>query len=431
MTRTGRIREERNRVDFLVRLAGFLFILGLFASSLLVLRVGGTTIGDLLMISSALVLSLSAKKPEMPGPSHIFQVLVVLMIVTGGGLASIVSQDTADSLMVMLRVIYVVAILPWQARILLNTPKRLANGLLSFALGAAVCGLGGVLQVVAGADVIPGGQVTIAGRFSGFTGHVSDTGIITALAVIFGVAALGARSRDYGRFLPLFILTGGIAGLILSGSVSGMLATGLGTLVILALRGVSVGRIFLVAVAAGVGLYWATGTIGSTANALSPSERVLQVLGITGSEESLNTTSSRWETDLLGWQGFLHAPLTGVGLDAQSSIVTETLSVHNFLLAAMYQGGAIFSLGLVVAIVTGIRQGWRHRSDDSISVAILAMTAATLVFSMTAPSFYNRYFWIPLALLAAHVAIKRSDHLPGESAESLTIGSKQWKSALR
>lgn len=421
--------------DLLIRASRILFYLGLFAVSLLVVRVGGfITIGDALLMLSAALLVFSPRDPTNQKPFGIGQGIALFAIVGGGCIASAVSPASFDSVQVLLRVLYVAMVLPWQARRLLDTPERLSAACTFFALGAAVCGLGTLVQSRLGAGAIPGADITTAGRYSGFTGHVSDTGGVTALAVVIGMAGLGTGTSRMTKFLSLGIIGGGLIGLVLCGSVSGMVSAAAGIIVILLLRGIGFGRLLLVVASAAAAVFAATSVIDDTQNALDPVERFNQALGLSGSMDTgLNTTASRLETDRLGWESFLQNPMTGVGLDPQSSIVEPlgNLAVHNFLIGALHQGGIIFALGILVAALRLIMLGVRETSRHSLSVRTLAMSAAAVAFCVTAPSFFNRYFWVPLALLATQAALAQRGLLtaaPTEALKEATI--KQRKAAL-
>ena len=147
----------------------------------------------------------------------------------------------------------------------------------------------------------------------------------------------------------------------------------------------------------------------------------MQVLGMSGGDAPLDTSASRWETIVAGWHGFLQHPLTGHGLDTGSSIVLGTLGAHSFPIAALYQGGFLFAAGLVGCILINMAYGARALGTSSLSRRLFGVMIAALVFAATAPSYYNRYLWVPLAIGAAGAAlptasrVERQDHTPAAS----------------
>jgi O-antigen ligase len=392
-------------------MARVLFYPGLFFVSILVFRLDAFTVGDLLLIASAVALVLAIKKPVVKNPLPISTALATVLLVVGGALSSAVSPNPSDSVQVLVRLLFVVVVLPWQCRLLLTTDRRLTAAAVWFGAGAAVCGAGTVLQYAFGPLIIPGTEVTNAGRFPGFAGHVSDTGGITALAVIIGLILLARPGRRRAHLLAALILVGGLVGVILSGSVSGFLAIAVAVIYIVLRRGIAFRRLFFAGVLTAVGFYIANTVLAANSVALTPLQRIEATLGISSTVADVNTASSRLETDRLGWEGFLAHPLTGVGLDGPSALVMGNLGVHNFWIAALYQGGIFIALGLAVVVIGIMASGLRHTPRSTVPLAIYASVLAMLAFAMTAPSFFNRYFWVPLALLSASMVLSKSRHL--------------------
>ncbi|MEX5294665.1 O-antigen ligase family protein [Kocuria sp. CPCC 205268] len=387
-------------------LAYITFLLGLTLAPILTLRIGGgINVGDALLALSAFLLVLTFPARRCNPPGHRLRFYATILVAFGGLFASSVSEAPVDSLFVLIRVIYVMTILPWQAIILLNTQRRLSNAILAFAIGAGITGYGTLVQYTLGADAIPGAIVTSAGRYSGFTGHVSDAGGITALAVVLSIGSIEKWNVSIRTLLNYFALFGGVIGLVLSGSVAGMLSAMMGIAAVLLLRGFKLVHLVFPSVLLIGGLYVSTILQEGTKIALSPVERLLQATGISASDRSLNTAASRQETYKLGFQGFLENPLTGEGLDPGSASVIGELGVHNFLLAAAYQGGSLFVVGIGLAALGGGLVAWAHRSKQHASNAAISGALVSITFAMSAPSFYNRYFWIPLTFLIVHAAL--------------------------
>ncbi|MGP5219311.1 O-antigen ligase family protein [Arthrobacter rhombi] len=395
-----------SREDPLIRLSRVVFLGGLVAVSLLTLRISGSiTLGDFLLVVSAGILLVASHRQCLPNPAPVATALGFLLVLSGGALSSVVADEGTASVLVLVRLLYVSTVLPWQARRLLNSTALLSKGLLFFGTGAAICGAGTLLQFVYGSEIIPGSQLTSSGRLSGFTGHVSDTGGITALAVILGVAGLRREAPRRHQLLSVVIAACGLLGLVLSGSVSGLLAAGIGVLVLVVLRAIPRHRLVMAGLAVAIAMYLATSLVGQTSNALTPIERIKQVFGVTSGSSTLNTSASRWETIRIGWSDFLHAPLTGVGLESSASPVVGDLGVHNLWVGSLHQGGILLGLGLIIIVVSYSWLGHRARRLGPTAPVVYATVIAALFFSMTAPSFFNRYFWIPIAFLSVHAAL--------------------------
>jgi hypothetical protein len=202
----------------------------------------------------------------------------------------------------------------------------------------------------------------------------------------------------------------GIIGLALSGSVSGMLAAGVGLLILLTMHRISPIQVTIFSIAILTAWLIATTIIGNHEHSLSPLERFYQVTGIRSGEPGENTMAQRFATDALGWKGFTQHPLTGVGLDPDAAIVMlGSLGVHNFWLASLHQGGIFFGVGLTIIMVPSLAAGWRARKLSRLVGATFAVGLSAVAFALTAPSFFNRYFWLPIALLTAALAVTANE----------------------
>ena len=391
--------------DFLVHTSRIIFLGGLFLSPMLTLRIGQSlTFGDILMGASALLLILAVSKPNIGHPNRNATVAGGICIIVGGCLSTAVSDSPLDSLLVLIRVLYVALVLPWQALKLLNTTPRLEQGLDAISLGAALCASATVIQAT-GIGTL-GGAITSAGRFSGLTAHVSDAGAVSALAVVLGLSNYREYAGKRHHLIMAGVAMSGIIGLALSGSVSGMLAAGVGLLLLLIMHQISPIQVLLFLTAILAAWLIASTIIGNQEYALSPLERFYQVTGIRSTGPGENTMAQRFATDALGWQGFVQHPLTGVGLDPDAGIVMlGSLGVHNFWLAALHQGGVFFGIGLIIVTVPPLVTGWRTRSLSRLVGSTFAVGLSAAAFALTAPSFFNRYFWLPIALLTAALAV--------------------------
>lgn len=378
---------------------------GLITVPLLVFRVGGgMTVGDLLLLAAFALTILEAPvavrnmRITWSGLSAFFLVLV------GGFLSSLASKEPEASLMILVRVLLVAFIVPWTFRSLLNTPERLKRGLLAFAVGAAICGGGSLVQLMLG-DVIPGSEGTNAGRYPGFAVHVSDTGGITSMAAVYGVGMLysaGVKGKLWGAGIAAF----GIIGLVLSGSVSGMMAAAVGIFFALVWHRMGVAKLVLTGGVLYFGAVLSLRVLPQAENALNPWERFLQVTGETGTTATLNTSATRWDSILRGWEGFLKNPLTGAGLEPAAAFTDTGFPPHNLVVAALFQGGILFTAGILVVVLTTLWKVMRKRKAGGTITTAAAGLIAAIVFAMTAPSFFNRYFWIPVAIAAVASLIK-------------------------
>lgn len=395
--------------DALLRGGRALLYLGLALSSLLTLRgPASLTVGDLLFGAAATCAAFSRVRPARLLPPAIVAAAIVLVV--GGVVAAEVSSDLGQSLLAAFRLVYLVLVVPWTVLNLLVERHHVVRAVGWWIAGAAVCSLGAVAQMLAG-DIIPGGEVTNSGRFTGFTGHVSDLGGISSVGAAAALVAISVSATRRGRRWALLAFGCCITGLVLSGSVSGMIALLAALLVALARRSLRLPRLLAVAATA-AGLLGVLFQQQAQVGALTPLGRFLQASGLIATDSDLATADSR--SDLMGraWAGIQSDWFAGHGMVGADNLLIGNLTVHNLFLAAWHGGGILTLLGVVIVTWLAIRYGWRRSPDDPTREVLAAATVAALLFAQTGPSFYNRYFWLPVGLLIAVEVIRRSSPGP-------------------
>ncbi len=398
--------------DALVRAARLLLYVGLAFSSLMTLRITGFTLGDIALVCSALLLLISG--PRRGGASRPILLATWIasgLVLAGGLLATLRADSLAGNTLTILRILFVMAVLPWQFRRLAGTEATYVRATWSWLAGAALCTLATLGQYKS--ILIPGASITQAGRYTGFTQHVSDVGGIGAATGACLLAwALNAKTGGL-RLVALGGLASAGVGILLSGSVSAMLSIVVAS-VYLVLRGnASVGRLLL-AVGVGAAVFGLAGKVqNSTNNALNPIERIRQVLGATDTERaSLNTSATRLRYDQIGLDGFIHHPIIGRGLDESSTAVDIYTrdGPHNLFIGALYAGGILLFLGITIVVGQALVRAVRISRYDRLGTQAGSAFIAAFTFAMTAPSSFNRYFWIPLALVVSRPRSASDSH---------------------
>ncbi|MEI2269257.1 O-antigen ligase family protein [Microbacterium sp. No. 7] len=366
---------------------------------------GALTVGDVLILFSVVVTSVAAaltRGGRMPTSVAVEgSAIALLMLVVFGTLSAIGSSDPAASMEFVTRIVVIAIALPWVARWVLVEPAHLERALRWLLLGSAFSASGTLLQVALGGGAIAGSQVGTDGRLSGWTGHVSDLGGIAAMGVAIGIGFL----LKGGKWLPIHtaLLALSAVGLILSGSVSGMIASFAAAGFYL-VRGHIRVRGFVVAGLLGVAALAITSTLQSATDALNPWERLLRTLGLTDGG-AYSTSESRADTFAAAIPQIIQSPIVGHGFDGVSGSPDGLFPAHNILIGAAFQGGLIFCAALSYLLVRNFRGGWMRVNRDLMSSQVAATAFAALVFAMTAPSLFNRYLWLPVAILGAAKAI--------------------------
>lgn len=365
----------------------------------------GFTASDWIFLASLGLVALVVLVHGLALPYHVPGAVTVgaLVFASGGILSSAEAVFPRESTMVVVRMLYLTLVWFWLGTMVLQTRAHVHNALLAWVSSAALSSSGAVIQLFYG-DVIPGGTVAW-GRMTGFTGHFNILGGLAATALVPALFLAVDSPRRSTRALGTAAVALIGAGLLLSGSVGGLLAASVATMVWLALRGVSM-RIF---VSGAVVLASAFTLMSATGGTNSPIERIKRVTSV--EQAAVGTGGSiytRLEAYGEAWSHIADQPLVGVGLDSgtSSEILGEDVSVHNLLLGPWFTAGILGLVGIVVlvggAIATGLRV-LRNSSpqDRAATAALLAALTAFVQHGMGEPILFVRYGWFPTALLIA------------------------------
>jgi hypothetical protein len=404
--------EEAAHCDALLMYGRRLLYVGLGLSSLLVLRgPAGFSFGDLLIILATGCAVMSQRKP--PGQPLPLLWPIAVLLVAGSTVAASISGNPSESLTVGARLLYLILVLPWTMMMLLHTRRHTARAFAWWVGGAAVCAAGAVAQLVFG-DVIPGTSITSASRFPGFTENVSDLGGIAAAGAAGALIAIGRGITRRARMWSLIALLTCFVGLVLSGSVSGMAAALAALVVVLVRRAGRIRRALVVVALGAATMSWVLDRLAA-AGGLTPLERLQQALGLRGTAE-LNTTASRERAADRAWVNIEEHWFTGMGMAPADNVLSAigNSTVHNLFLAAWHAGGLLTLIAVVIATANTARAGWRRTPNNPVREALVAAAVAAFVFAQTAPSFINRYYWVPMVLLVAVELLTRRDTDSGE-----------------
>lgn len=382
----------------MVKASRILLLGAIFTVPMVSLRAGPFTISDFLFFTSAIVVALSTARP--PARAPLLLVIACALTIAAGLLTAYNSADPNAGYLVVLRLVYIFGVLPWQACAVLNSRAHLARAIWALLLGVALSCLAAVIQGATG--MLLTAPSLANGRIPGLGNHVNGFGGTLALATPMAFAIMSLTKRKWA-VVTVLILYG--AGLILSGSVTGMSSAMAGVIFVLIqqrrfVKGtILIGALVLAAYRLGIWLQsWIPG-------ARDPLTRLDESRGL-GSGPS--TLELRLITMRHAWSQISDHPFNGVGLDDTSGGTFDGVTLtHNILLRAWFQGGPLLLTALILAAVAMLAPAFRTQSPNvTYRSAIMAGIVGVSVFSMTGPVLYERWFWIPfiLALASAPVA---------------------------
>lgn len=389
--------------DAALRMGRRFLLSGFAMSSLLLLRApGGFTVGDLLIVAAFVCAAIGQSKPVVQPPWPL--PLAAMLVFIGGVISAANSSGASATVLVAVRVAFLLVVVPWTVLVLIDSTEQMMRLLCWWVGGAAVCAGAAVIHSFTGSSVL-GSTVTNAGRYSGITGHVSDLGGIATGGAAFALVSLSHNSAAvWQRRFLMACCASCVAGLVLSGSVSGMVSLAFAGIVMVGRHGVRIRRL-VPAVAAGVIVFVLVQSRLAATGSLTPFQRLFQVTGRNADRASLETGESRLELARIAWRQIQQSPIVGRGFVPVDSRLIDDLAVHNVILAAWHGGGLIMVIGVALPIVVAFRRGWLRTDNLATEGLFLALTAVT-VFAFTGPSVYNRYFWLPVVLVISESVVR-------------------------
>lgn len=398
----GRDDRWKARPPQLTRAGRILFYAGMATLPAIAVRPGaGISVSDLCFAASALLLVW--RRPRGVSTTAAWQIAAWCTL-AGAVLAAVYADSPTGTAAVEARVLFILVIWQWTARVVLDSERAVHIAVGAFATGAAASGLVAIVQVLR-PTLFPDMRYQY-GRALALTYHSVDAGAILALACVFGTGMLLYR-QEHRLVTAALALASGV-GLVLTGSVSSMLAAVVGGAVIILRRGLRMKTLGAVALALGavyLGALVAQAVYGGTFERISPAARVRSVLGI--GPNASRTVSERNKSIAAGLSEIRQSPLIGHGLDESSTVVYDALPPHNLLVLAWYGGGLPFVAGIALAVGVAVRAGWRRATDDPTREILFGGTIAMVVFAMTGPILFHRHVWLPLVLLTAHTSRAR------------------------
>ncbi|MCA1705958.1 MAG: O-antigen ligase family protein [Actinobacteria bacterium] len=389
------------------------FYLGLVTITQLTFRlpVGGLTLSDAFFFVSIVLTALRVLSSRFSVVQLIPQSMLgvgTLILTVGGIVSSLGAVDPLSSIGTLLRLVYLTAVWFLLGAVVLVRAEHVDRAVVCWISSAALTGAAAIVQFLFG-DVVPSTTIFF-GRMTGFTQHVNDLGGVTGIALAPAIVLTLSRSRAAPKrlFAGLCLLLIG-AGLLLSGSVGGMVAAVIAVLVLLS-SGRAMGRLLvilsLLALVATVTLAFSTDVDIAT-----PAKRFAVATGSEGTQG--DTLAVRLLTFEEAWERISENPFVGVGLVPANATLESGYRVHNMVFSLWLEAGILGAAGMVVILLSVARlvslsaRRAYNASEWRLAVALGAAFAAFVAFGMGAPVLFQRYGWAPAAIVTALRARQR------------------------
>jgi O-antigen ligase len=250
-------------------------------------------------------------------------------------------------------------------------------------------------------------------------------------------ASVASRAWSYAALLLV------AAGVILSGSVGGLVAAAAAVLVWLALQRTSVHVLLALATLAACAV--ALTALQSIRGAPDPLDRLESVTSSTylpDGETQLGSIEQRFGTYRVAIERIAENPFIGVGLDLRSvtrpfGVESYEYDVHNLVIGLWYKTGLIGLVGILLALLAILRSGWsavlesESAGESRIAVALVSSFVAFVVFAMSQPVLFSRYGWIAAALVFALRSIQQERAIAREPGPVRRVTPRQLAPSLR
>lgn len=394
-----RLDPGRDALNAVGRLAWYAGCLTMPAPAL---RVSILTLSDLCFGVAALAAAMSMARHRLDRIRPAWTIAAVLALVAATLAHPLAGQEDA-SLAVAIRLVLIWTVWRWTSVSLLGRTEHVLRCLVLFVVGSAASATIALCQVSLGLTVLGSTAAGADSRAAGLASHVNQQG--GQLAVAFVIAVALWSHRAFARPVLGALACAIAIGLVLSGSVTGMISAAAAVAYLIVREEGVARRIRLVAVVVAGG-YLAL-EIQQRMEVASPWDRFSDA---TGGRSATNTLESRLATMRFARDSIESNPWTGVGLDPVSGGTFDGVTLtHNILLLFWYQGGIVLLIALGLAIASAWRLVFaRDLGASVLGSALGAGFVGALVFAFTAPVMIDRYFWFAAVLAFPLTAITRS-----------------------
>lgn len=320
--------------------------------------------------------------------------------------------DTPSNLAALLRLEVALLLVPFVVVHVGTSWRRisqLANAWLAGLLIAGVVGVVAYLGDIHVAGIIggaPGAEVT---RIKGFAVHPNVFGDTAAVALPTATAFWFSSSGRY-RWYYAFVIVTLVGAVGVSGSRAAVLGVIVGIFIFAVMDRASRGlliRVGLAVIALGL-------VVGLAALNSVP---VLQRIG--GGSDVNVANDERLAIYSKVWSEIVDRPIVGHGFE-------YIRGAHDIYLQVLHAGGIIALFGLLTIVFGVVRTAYRSGASGSEEILVHGFAASSLTWLLGTgvfePAIYDRYLYVPIALLIACWAVAKReaqvDSQPSTVAES-------------
>jgi O-antigen ligase len=360
----------------------------------------GVTIGDAALGLAAALALLSLSRPS--GMVHRALIVASALAILALVLIAPSSSSALTELAVAGRMVFVWVVWAWVASVSLLTRRHFAVACSAFVIGACLSSIVALAQL-GGLDLrslVAEPSTGTSGRLAGLGEHANGQGGTLAVGLVLCLGAiLAGRLRRWATVAAAIVAIG----LLLTASITGLIAACVGLLVLLWRI-----RSFKTLAAAGALILGAallfTFLQRAFPGVVTPFSRFESAIGIGG----VSTVDQRRLTIEYAWERIAENPLTGIGFADGGGTYNGVTQAHNMEILAWYQGGPILAAAIVIVLGATIAVGLRSKGDY-LMATLFAAAVSAIFFAQTGPSLYDRFLWLPVVLLLTAQTLRSTD----------------------
>lgn len=367
-----------------------IFKVSFFLSPFLVLRIGGITLSDYLFLVAFVFTFFRSKtlRTESKVLSQFYLPLILIFVFAS--ISTFVNPDKIQSSVTLAKFFILIILIPWTSRKLCASEEKFGNLVNYYLSGLVFFSVYIIFDRFRTFGLTPS---IVGARESGLAEHVTDAGGICTISVL---SCLVFISQDK-RLLKLTTTLICIFALTLTGSLSGYIATLIGSLVFVYRQKHSF-------VSKKNSIYFAsiTGFILILNEIFEISSRITHAT--TGRYDTASSRFENWKLVVTSSSENLSTFLFGNGLNPKNNVLLastgEQLAPHNIILECLSAGGIMFAIGIFMFLAQILVTSFRL----STGYDFFPLLVSSFMFAMTSPLMYSRYIWLPF-LLALHASI--------------------------
>jgi hypothetical protein len=408
--------------------------LGMATIGLNTVRIAGYPLSDFIFLAMAGVIVVkllvgdeSGMAPARARHSSRYVLLGSIILLTAGVLSSFQSWNPQESLTIVARLGYVTLLWFWMIRAVTDS-RRALNVLLSGWRASVL--LIAVVTILAEAGSLNIGIENSEERQTAFSTHPNNLAgfLLVGLPVLLmNLPRRPGHTRQRQTVVRLVSVGMVMYAISSTGSMTGFLSAIVAIVVTIAITllfpPVESARHHYHPIAVMLGALVAVAGMGLLVNSDLPVVERFQRLeeGDAGVSTSVDT---RERLNAAVLDRFDHWIIVGVGLDKASvnaSGITRDVavtSVHNMYFKVLFEAGLPALIGLMIILGATLRAGFmlvvNTRGTDlyPVAVAALASIIAALSFAWFGPILFERYFWLPVAIVWCLWALRREELRP-------------------